>query len=81
MGFHGITKTELKRIEKFLKDCIIVNLNESIKNETISLKQKYRIKLPDAIISATSIYMNIPFISADNGFEKIDEMQFIKYEK
>jgi predicted nucleic acid-binding protein len=56
-------------------------LNESIKKATIKLKQSNRIKLPDAIIGATSIYMNIPLISADVIFEEIDEMQFIRYEK
>lgn len=81
LGFIGITLEEHQRIENFLKDCIIVDLNESIKQATIKLKQSNRIKLPDAIIGATSIYMNIPLISADAIFEAIDEMQFIRYEK
>lgn len=81
LGFHGITIEEHQRIENFLKECIIVDLNESIKLETVKLKQSNKIKLPDAIIGATSIYMNIPLISADSGFEKFDELQFIKYEK
>lgn len=81
LGFTGITSEEHQLIENFLKDCIIVDLNESIKQATIKLKQRNRIKLPDAIIGATSIYMNIPLISADVIFETIDEMQFIRYEK
>lgn len=81
LGFHGMTKEEQRRIEKFLKECIIVDLNESIKKETVKIKQSYKIKLPDAIIGATSIYMNVPLISADSSFEKFDEIQFIKYEK
>jgi predicted nucleic acid-binding protein len=64
LGFPGITNEEHQRIEKFLKECIIVDLNESIKQETVRLKQRHRIKLPDAIIIATSVYMNIPLISA-----------------
>ncbi|NOT35827.1 MAG: type II toxin-antitoxin system VapC family toxin [Saprospiraceae bacterium] len=81
LGFIGITLEEHQRIENFLKDCIIVDLNESIKQATVKLKQSKRIKLPDAIIGATSIYMNIPLISADAIFETIDEIQFIRYEK
>lgn len=81
LGFTGITSEEHQLIENFLKDCIIVDLNESIKQATIKLKQRNRIKLPDAIIGATSIYMNIPLISADVIFETIDEIQFIRYEK
>jgi hypothetical protein len=81
LGFTGITSDEKYKIELFLKDCIIIDLNETIKQTTIKLKQSYKIKLPDAIIGATSIYLNIDLISADVGFEKIEGIQFIKYEK
>jgi hypothetical protein len=37
--------------------------------------------LIDTNIGATSIYMNIPLISADAIFETIDEVQFIRYAK
>ena len=29
------------------------------------------------IIAATSLYMNIPLISADSGFEKLTQIQFL----
>ena len=67
-------------VEEFLNNCIIVDLNQAIKRLTIDLKRSYKIKLPDAIIAATSIYINVPLISADKGFEKISELQFVKYE-
>ena len=66
--------------KEFLDSCIIVDLNEPIKRITVELKQSHKIKLPDAIIAATSLYMNIPLISADKIFEKISELRFIKYE-
>lgn len=43
LGFTGITSEEHQLIENFLKDCIIVDLNESIKQATIKLKQRNRI--------------------------------------
>ena len=45
-----------------------------IKKTTIGLKQKYNIKIPDAIIASTSIYLEIPLITADKGFKKIQEI-------
>ena len=63
-----------------LNNCIIVDLNQAIKSITIELKQKYKLKLPDAIIAATSIYMNLPLISADKDFDRISPLQFIRYE-
>ena len=80
LGFHDITKEERSIIEDFLSNCIIIDLNQSIKEITIDLKQSYKLKLPDAIIAATSQYMNLPLISADKGFERISDLQFIKYE-
>ena len=80
LGFQDLSQEERPLIEEFLSNCIIVELNQSIKKLTIELKQNHKIKLPDAIIAATSKYMNIPLISADKGFEKISELQFIKYE-
>ena len=80
LGFQDITKEERSIIQDFLSNCIIIDLNQSIKEITIDLKQSYKLKLPDAIIAATSQYMNLPLISADKGFEGISDQQFIKYE-
>lgn len=80
LGFQDLREEELPLIEDFLSNCIIVELNQSIKRITIELKRNHKIKLPDAIIAATSKYMNIPLISADKGFEKISDIQLIKYE-
>ncbi len=80
LGYQELSEEELPLIEEFLGNCIIVELNQAIKKITIELKRNHKIKLPDAIIAATSKYMNIPLISADKGFEKLSELQFIKYE-
>ncbi|MBK7871121.1 MAG: type II toxin-antitoxin system VapC family toxin [Saprospiraceae bacterium] len=80
LGFQDLREEEIPLVEDFLSNCIIVELNQSIKRITIELKRNHKIKLPDAIIAATSKYMNIPLISADKGFEKISDIQLIKYE-
>ncbi len=80
LGYQGISEAEKLKVKAFLNNCIIIELNQTIKDLTIELKQAHRIKLPDAIIAATSKYLNIPLISADRGFEKIDDLQFVRYE-
>jgi len=80
LGYQGISEAEKLKVKAFLDNCIIIELNQTIKDLTIELKQAHRIKLPDAIIAATSKYLNIPLISADRGFERIDDLQFIRYE-
>jgi predicted nucleic acid-binding protein len=80
LGYQEIREEDLPMIEDLLDNCIIVDLNQSIKKKTIELKRIQKIKLPDAIIAATAIYLNIPLLSADKGFEKIEDLQFLKYE-
>ena len=80
LGFQDIKEEDRSIIEELLNNCIIVDLNQAIKRITINLKQNYKLKLPDAIIAATSIYMNLPLISADKDFDRISDLQFIRYE-
>ncbi len=80
LGYFGIRDQERTIIEDLLNSCIIIELNQAIKATTVNIKQQHKLKLPDAIIAATSIHMNLPFISADKGFERIPELQFIRYD-
>ncbi len=80
LGFPGISDSDLPKLGDFISDCIVVELNQSIKRLTVELKRRKKIKLPDAIIAASSIYMNLPLLSADKVFEKVEELQFVKYE-
>jgi predicted nucleic acid-binding protein len=77
LGHKNLTEQDENELKSLLKDSFIINFNEEIKKETIKLKQKYNIKLPDAIIAATSILNRIPLITADGGFEKIKELELI----
>ena len=81
LGYKGITSAEKSKIKRFLKDCIIIDLNEEIKSITIELKEKNTIKLPDAIIAATSLVYDLPLISADKGLAKIESLNLILFEE
>lgn len=69
-----------RKIKSLLKECYILNINEEIKNHTIDFRNKYNIKLPDAIVAATAHYLDLPLITADKGFKKIDELNLFIYE-
>lgn len=80
LSFREISLHEQKQIQNFIDECKVVNIESEIKLETIRLRKKLKSKLPDSIIAATTLYLNIPLISADNGFKKFDEIQLIHYE-
>jgi len=80
LGFNGITKTEEIKLKQLINDCFEIEWNAKIKEQTIELRKKYSIKLPDAIIAATSLVYGIPLVSADKGFSKIKELDLILVE-
>lgn len=59
----------------------VIEMNHNIKQHVINLRKKYCIKVNDAIIAATSLYMGIPLLTADSGFVKIKELDLKFYEK
>jgi len=42
--------------------------------------QKFVIKLPDAIIAATALYLDLPLLTADKEFSKIPDVKLILLE-
>lgn len=81
LGYKGITSKEQLAVKHFLNECIVIDLNEGIKKNTISIKQKYQIKLPDSIIAATAMYLDLPLLTADKGFVKIDKLDLALFEE
>jgi hypothetical protein len=80
-GYPGLTKKNQKIIEDFLDHCIIVDINEDIKQLTTQIKQATSVKLPDAIIMASALYMDLPIITADEDFKKSEESDIIFYQR
>jgi predicted nucleic acid-binding protein len=73
LGKHNILHAEIDAISNLLNDCEILAFSDEIKKTTITIKQRYKLKLPDAIIAATAKYYNLPLITADRDFEKLKD--------
>ncbi len=80
LGYNGITKSEEIKLKQLISDCFEIELNSKIKEKTIELRRKYSIKVPDAIIAASSLVYGIPIVTADKGFSKIQELDLILIE-
>jgi predicted nucleic acid-binding protein len=74
LSFEGHTPTEIQTIRKFLNQCKIIDVNRSIKEAAIDIRIKDKVRLPDAIIAATAQYLNMPLVTADKDFRKIDRI-------
>ncbi len=76
-GRFGITKTELKSINEIIEDFTIIPFNDEIKEIAIHLRHTNRLKLPDSLIAATSIWIGFPFVTADRDFKNIPELNML----
>ncbi|WP_396158685.1 type II toxin-antitoxin system VapC family toxin [Flavobacterium sp.] len=80
LGFNGISESDRTKISSFLSNCTLIPLNNEIKEICIDLKQKSKSKTPDAIVAASALFLGIPLITADKGFEKIDNLDLFLYQ-
>lgn len=80
LGFKNITKIQEEELKNLINDCYLIEWNTKIKDQTIALRKKYLIKLPDAIIAATSIIFDIPLVTADKGFSQVEELDLFLIE-
>jgi predicted nucleic acid-binding protein len=77
LGFHGITEKERVFFTEVLSQCILLEIAYSIRIKAISLRQKYKLKTPDAIVAASALELQIPLLTSDKHFNKIKELDVI----
>lgn len=77
LGVKNILPKVFNTRKSLLDDTVIFPFDEEIKDIAVSIKQKHSIKLPDAIIAATSIKYRTPLISADKALKRIKELDLI----
>lgn len=65
LGFPGITSAEDNLIRQKLERFTHVSLTSTIEDVVIKLRQTRKIKLPDAIIAATAIYIDAELLTLD----------------
>jgi hypothetical protein len=64
-------------LRDFISNCFIIDLDNDVKRMTIQLRRKHKIKLPDAIIAASSLTKKLPLFTGDKGFGKVEELNVI----
>ncbi len=80
LAYKGIKPKEEKVIKEFVSQCKTITINGEVKKETIRIRKTYNTKLPDSIIIATALYLDLPLITSDTEFKKVDELTLIHYE-
>jgi predicted nucleic acid-binding protein len=67
-----------KDIIDFVREALVISLEENIIDKTIDLRKKYRIKLPDAIIVATALIYNLTLVTHNiRDFQSIKRLNVV----
>jgi predicted nucleic acid-binding protein len=67
-------------IREMLNTCFKVNHNQAISELTIQIRRDYNLKIPDAIVAATTHLLQLPLITADKTFTKVKTIDCILIE-
>jgi len=70
LSSNHLTQSEADEIKNFLALCHRVELTSAIIEQAIMIRRQYNFKIPDAIIAASAIYLEMPLVSADTHFRK-----------
>lgn len=57
------TQKDLDVLSNFIKDVLVIELEQAIKYKTAEIRKAVRIKLPDAIIAATALVQNLTLVT------------------
>lgn len=77
LGFNT-AETHYKLLSNFIKDVTVLDLTSNVVDESIEIRKKHKIKLPDAIIAATAIAYNLTLISRNvDDFKNITGLRIL----
>lgn len=74
LSFPKLGPDEEAIIRSFLSLADRVELTEDVKNKSIQLRKKYRLKLPDAIIAASAMAINATLVTNDSRLSATPEL-------
>ena len=80
LSYHSMSATERESVKQFLGNCIVTDVNEEIKLNAIQIRKSTKLPLPDCIIAATSLYLDVPLFTGDKDFRKIKSLSLILFE-
>jgi predicted nucleic acid-binding protein len=80
LAFPKLTKEADKVVRGFLSLCKVVGYSNELRDKTVEFRKTSSLKLPDAIIAATSFHKQLPLVTADKQFKHLEHINVIYYQ-
>ncbi len=76
LSFHLLSDTEERQIRELLQSIEKISLTDDVSRKTIELRrQNNKLRLPDAVIAATTIINNAILLTNDHAFSSIEGLK------
>lgn len=79
LSYQHITEAEESKIRKFLAKCVVVPLDNQVKDQAITFRKAYNLKLPDSIIVATAAAKDFTLLTADKRLSTVPDITCMLY--
>lgn len=70
LSYSAITPLEIESIESILGATHYLAISQQIESTAIDIRRQYQLKIPDAIIAATAIALNLELLTLDRQLIK-----------
>ena len=80
-GKQNLSTHDSELIESLIGNCFVIDIEPEIKRIYKEIKQQYTIKLPDAIIAATALYLDLPLLTFDHDFKDVTNIKLMLWER
>jgi predicted nucleic acid-binding protein len=70
LSYSAITPLEIESIESILSATHYLSISQQIENAAIDIRRQHQSKIPDAIIAATAIALNLELLTLDQQLIK-----------
>ncbi len=71
LAWPSLTREEEERIRKFLKQLIVCELTPPIRARAVTLRKEQHLKLPDAVVCATSMEFGTALWTNDQALARV----------
>ncbi len=69
-----LSENDLTAIRAALANYRISDVNPAIKHLTALVRRRHGLKFADALVAATAMHLNLPLLTADNVFSRLDKV-------
>lgn len=74
----SLTERDLNMIRAAMANGRISDINPAIKQLAVDLRRTRVLKLADAVIAATALHLDLPLLTADDGFSRVKDILDIR---